>query len=175
MSVIGVNYPELARSQPERRRSKPFVDHRSHAPHGPGLGLVRVYEVRLQPKQFAQDFEDDDDVTEAQFAAHFLDDERLHAGGPREIAHIALALGNDAGDERRFEPPRIKPGRQPRDVFGRAADVEPVNNSDDAYSLQCLDKLRTAQINVESIHAPGIAKRMERGDRSPRSIRFRAR
>src|SRR5262245_20638028 len=96
---------------------------------------MRVDDVWFQPKQRAQDFEDHDDVAETQFAAHLLNDYRLHAGGPREITHVALALGDYACDERRLEPLRIKPGRQPRDVFGRAADVEPVDDSDNSHSL----------------------------------------
>src|SRR5262249_27576680 len=95
VAVIGVNNTDLARAQPERRRGQPFIDQRRNAPHGPGLGLMRMDDVRFQPKQFTQYFEDDDDVARAQFAAHLLDDQRRVAGGGREVTNVAFTNRSD--------------------------------------------------------------------------------
>jgi hypothetical protein len=47
-----------------------------------------------------------------------------------EVRHVIFALGDDAGDQLGGDPPLTQPHLEPRDVLGRAADVQSVDDAE---------------------------------------------
>lgn len=105
-----------------------------------------MHDVGLDLPEQSPEFEYDQRVAHSDFAAHLFDDQRRDArlrGKPRHIAFVRRhGSANQYRLEGRLELLTRQTRRQPRDVFGRPANVETVNDADDTNGAKTHKKTK---------------------------------
>ena len=121
-----------ARTEQERSRSRPSIEEGGHPADRARLRFVRVDDVGFKAPQLAKDLDDRGQVACAELPAHLGDDDRVDPVLGGEVPHVTLAVGDDAGDQLRDDPPVAQPRFEPRDVLRRAPDVQTVDDAQDS-------------------------------------------
>jgi hypothetical protein len=96
------------------------------------LRLVRVDDGGPEPLERAHQTEDHQRVARRDGPPEPGDGHRLHAQGPDDVAHVPFSGRDRACEERGREGGRIGAGREPGHVLRGPADVQAVDDADDA-------------------------------------------
>ena len=117
-------------------RARP-ADHRSGARERPGLGGVRVEDVRaFLPHDRGEPPDGLRVVQECDLSLDLGDVDDVHAEPLGDVCHRVLAAREAARDEGRVVPARLEPRGEVRDVDRRAAHVQPGDDAEDPYRLR---------------------------------------
>src|SRR6185312_16125473 len=136
VAVIRVHEMATSRLADQSARCCPTIEPTGEAPNRSGFRRVSVDDVWAFSKEQPEKLPDRERVFDRNLATHLAKVDRLDSHLLGEVGHVIFAGRNHARHEQSLAVIIVQARRQPNDVLGRPANIQPRNDSKNLHSVR---------------------------------------